>query len=315
MGKTSQSKETYSIDQSIEHFLKLIVTRRVIKEKQLNERNITELKKFFELFPYSKCHDQIFMNLAYFVYYDLDGFYNRIQDLRKVKKNSREWHRIQMGEEGDIIFTKKYLDNPNYKSKYPNTRSSKAALAFFRYIDQTLLDHNIKVRALYEDKETNNHEFRIRDDKLAWFCYDYTIKELGLIIEYHGEHCHPKEEDAEWTHLFTNETSAEVYAKDQYKKSVAENKGYEYHVVWHNESINSKNQKLSAIFNNYDIQIPTVYPKHYRTFSLIKPDGKEEIITNLSNITKLYGLSEYRISQLKEGKIQSYGGYQIRKIS
>lgn len=317
MARVSQLKETYTVDQSVEHFLKLLVVRRVIKDKVVSDQNIFELQKFFSHFPYSKCYDQIFMNLAYFVYYDLDDFYNRIQSLRKVKKNSKQWYHIQMGDEGLSVYNKHYFENPNLKNKMPGGRSSKAALSFFRHVDQILKDHNMNVRALYQDNENNKHEFRIRDYNLKWFSYDYTIKELNLIIEYHGEHCHPKKEQigSDWKQFHSNESAEIVFKRDLYKQQIAESKGYKYHVIWHGDSMNVKNQKLTEIFNDFKIAIPVIVPKHYRTFLLTKPNGEEEIITNLDNITKLYGLSEYRISQLKENKIKSYDGYQLRKIS
>ena len=316
MGKTTKSKSDYSLDESVSHFLNLKLTKKILQDKIITPYHHSELHKFFAITNYSQCYDQIMMNVAYFILYDLDDFYTRISKLRSVAKNSEEWHVIQMGEAGKEIFTKKYITNINLQRKSPSTRSSKAALAFFKSVDSLLLAHNITVQAKYDDKESNNHEFRIRDENMRWHCYDYTIKELNIIIEYHGEHCHPKKEQlgTDWRNLFTNETAEEAYVRDLRKQQLAESKGYEYHVIWHGEDANAKNQKIIDIFNNFNLTVPTVYPKRYRRFMLTTPEGTEILITKLKDVEE-YGISEHYLLKLKEGIIESHNGFKLRKVS
>ena len=191
MGKTTKSKSEYTVEEAVERFLKLKVVLEIIKDKQLSDHNISMLSEFFKIFPYANCYDQICKNLAYFVKYDLDNFYSRLEKLRTLKKNSREWHITQMGTVGNDIFIAKYIHNPNMHNKPPGYRTSKSAIEFFKQVDLILSDHNISAIPIYHNGADKNTEFRIRDVNENWFCYDYTVKELNLIIEYNGDHCHP----------------------------------------------------------------------------------------------------------------------------
>lgn len=251
LGKTIKSKTEYSIDESIEHLLKLKVFKAVVGEDYcLEHKNKHELEKFFQVFPYSKCYDQICRNLGFFVKFNLTDFHNRLQKLRATPKNSEAWHHLQMGEAGVAIFRAKYVDNIKLRTKSPSTRSSKAALNFFKEIETNLRRAGFSGRILYEDKETNNHEFRIQDKVTQkWYCYDFTIKDLNVIIEYHGEHCHPRAEQlgSVWRHLYTNESAEVVYQRDQLKEKIANNKGYHFEIVWHGENRNEKVQRITQL--------------------------------------------------------------------
>lgn len=315
MGKTVKSMIDYTVDESIDHLLKLKVVKNILGEININDNQRSELARFFLERPYAKCHDQIFTNIAYFLKYNLTEFSKRLEKLRSLPRNSREWFSVQMGPVGESIFHKKYISNTNLKNKIPSTRSSKAALAFFRSIDQLLESHHIRVNSDYEDCESKKHEFRIRDSNNKWFCYDYTIKELKLIIEYHGEHCHPRSLNSDWRHLFTNETADIVAAKDLYKKQIAENKGFDYHIIWHGDSLLTKNTELIKIFNNFQIVVPLSTPKRYRKFELTTPTGEVIPISNLKDITKQFGISEHYILQMKEQRLESHNGFKLRKVS
>lgn len=325
MARVSQSKHTYTLDQSVEHFLDLIVTKRIVKEKAVTDQNILELKKFFTVFPYGKCYDQIFMNLAYFIRYDLDNFDSRIKQLRSANKNTKEWYKIQMGDEGIIEWKKHYFENPNLKSKEPGGRSSKSALTFFKYIDQVLKEQNINVRSLYQDKENNNHEFRIRDDNMKWFCYDYTIKDLNLIIEYHGEHCHPRKEQivSDWKHFYSGESAENVFRKDFYKQRLAESKGYKYHIIWHSDSSVTKNEKINSIFKEFNrfksdsdgglVSLPKKETVYGRRYIVTLPDGNEVSCKGYKSIIRMYNISNWNIEQLLIGNKKDIDGYRIRR--
>lgn len=213
-----------------------------------------ELEQFFQKFPYAKCYDQIFRNLGYFVKYQLTDFYDRFVKLRAAQKNSKEWHQLQMGSSGVDIFQAKYIDNINLRTKSPSTRSSKAALNFFKAVESNLRAAGFTGRILYEDKEFNNHEFRIRDQSTQkWYCYDFTVKDLGVIVEYHGEHCHPTPSQigTSWRHLYTNENAETVLQRDQRKEQLATEKGLRVITVWHGEDYNFKVQRITQLLLSY----------------------------------------------------------------
>ena len=84
----------------------------------------------------------------------------------------------------------------------------------------------------------NNYtkEFFLRDgDK--FFSYDFTIRSIGLIVEYNGEHVHPnpKLSEAEWSawkSAFGKESADVVYQKDQLKISTASRNGFKVVQLW-----------------------------------------------------------------------------------
>jgi len=221
-----------------------------------------------------------------------------------------------MGHHGIEIFNQKYIHNINLKNKIPGTRSSKAALNFFQKIDQILIDNNIHVRALYEDHNTKNHEFRIRDDQMKWFCYDYTIKDLGIIIEYHGEHCHPKTLTDTWRHIYTNEDAVTVRKRDDRKKKLAEEKGYKYYIVWHSDSEEVKQKIIYEAFSNFTISLPKLpkKKKKYFQFEVTYPDGSSHIIKQANLLIGKYGISEYRLNLMLRGNLDNYNGVSIKRV-
>lgn len=318
MGKTTKSKDEYTIEETISRFLNLKITKNILKDKKVSTQNIKELSLFFTNFPYKNCYDQIIKNLAYFLLYDLSNFEERLIKLRQVKKNSKEWFNIQMGDQGYHIFSGRYLTNENLKNKIPGFRSSLAAKNLFQKIDQILISNNIFVKSDYSDPENNKHEFRIKDTN-RWFCYDYTIKDLKIIIEYHGEHCHPKEADinTNWNHRFSKKSAKECFQEDQYKKSVAEKEGFKYYVIWHSSSNSDKMLKIKEIFEDFKIFVPKVKPvrKKYFAYELILPSGDRKVVKKLSDITKEYNISEYYIRLLTTQKIQDYKGYRINRCA
>ena len=326
MSRIAQSKRTYTIEQSIDHFLKLIVVKRVINNKCILQLHYDELSKFFISYPYHLCYDQIFMNVAYFVLYDLTDYYARLNKLRQVKKNSREWFYIQMGDEGINIYIDKYIRNPNLQSKEAGGRSSKSALKFFRYLDSILLQKEIHTKSLYMDVDVNKHEFRIRSDEPRWYCYDYTIKEFNIIVEYHGEHVHPKKEQigTNWRHIYTKENAETVYSRDEKKRKVAEYNGFKYYVVWHSDSIDTKNEVIKKILENLPDKVPIdtslvncVQEKiviYGRRYIVTTPAGVEEIYKGYKSITQKYDfLTTWQIEQMLNGNKAEFKGFKLKR--
>lgn len=209
---------------------------------------------FFSKYPYANCIEQTCKNLAHFVYHNLDNYYDRFIVLRSEQRNSRQWYKAQMGDKvGEIEYDRKYISNPNMKNS-GRGRSSKSALELFKAIDDILIANNINVKSNYYDNERDKGEFRIRDVSGNWFCYDYTIKSMKIILEYHGEHVHPNknwstEKWNSWKNFYSRLDADEVYKKDAYKQKVAEVAGYQYHVIWHSSGDRQKLDIIGKIFN------------------------------------------------------------------
>lgn len=71
------------------------------------------------------------------------------------------------------------------------------------------------------------NEYFIYDstNKKIYF-YDFYVKELNLIIEYHGVIWHPRKRVQEgWLHPYTKETSEKYYDLDKHKEKLAKDKG------------------------------------------------------------------------------------------
>lgn len=71
------------------------------------------------------------------------------------------------------------------------------------------------------------NEYFIYDstNKKIYF-YDFYVKELNLIVEYHGVVWHPKKRVQEgWIHPYTKETSEKYYDLAKYKEKLAKDKG------------------------------------------------------------------------------------------
>jgi len=82
------------------------------------------------------------------------------------------------------------------------------------------------------------HEWFIYDHTTTRpYFYDLTIPTLSIIIEYHGEAFHPNpkwpsEKWNEWKSAFSNKSANEQRAVDEYKRSLAESKGWTVYEIY-----------------------------------------------------------------------------------
>lgn len=92
-------------------------------------------------------------------------------------------------------------------------------------------------------------EYYINDDGKFWK-YDFTIKELKLIVEYNGTHVHPKPDSlSDWKHVFTKETKNECMKKENAKRLAAEKRGFKVEYVWSDDSHNDSVTKIVEVIN------------------------------------------------------------------
>jgi hypothetical protein len=154
---------------------------------------------------------------------------------------------------------KKWLDTLNNKSdeekldilirklKYTK-RYSKSSILFFDNIFKILeYDYNIKFNKIFYKE---NEYFIYNDKEKELYFYDLTIPEINLIVEYNGIKFHPnkdklsKNEWENWTNLYGNIDAETQYRKDNNKKNIAIEKGYEYLIIWEDETFENKTHKI-----------------------------------------------------------------------
>jgi very-short-patch-repair endonuclease len=79
----------------------------------------------------------------------------------------------------------------------------------------------------------NPHEYVLNKDGKK-YCYDFTIKDLNLIVEYNGTKFHPKSEnDPEFAPIFESQDAVnEIWERDQFKINLAKENGFDVMIVW-----------------------------------------------------------------------------------
>ena len=81
------------------------------------------------------------------------------------------------------------------------------------------------------------------------FFYDFTIRSLKFIVEYNGIKFHPKsEDDHNWKNIYNDTISMEYqFSKDKLKEKSAKDNGFEYHVVFSDDDLKSKQSEIIEI--------------------------------------------------------------------
>lgn len=96
-----------------------------------------------------------------------------------------------------------------------------------------------------------NNEHCIYDtlNKKIYF-YDFYIKELNIIIEYHGIVWHPRKRIQEgWVHPYTKETSEKYYDLDIHKKLLANTVGIDVITIFEDEIITHRKSIIDELHN------------------------------------------------------------------
>lgn len=144
---------------------------------------------------------------------------------------------------------KYYIDKYGYEhgvSKYNKilqkrsigyNKSSKEAYYFFIPIYKYIRKNGISLSDIYWGVGISNEWFINTSDYL--FFYDFTIKPLNIIIEYHGCAFHPKEGELEWSSFYGDNYESK-FKLDMIKKKVAENNGFKYLSVFSDDILKEK---------------------------------------------------------------------------
>jgi hypothetical protein len=119
-------------------------------------------------------------------------------------------------------------------------RSSKEAFSFFIKLYKKIRKLGIKREDIFLGTKKCN-EYWINSD--GFFRYDFTIKSLKIIIEYHGIAFHPKQGDTSWISPF-GKTYDEMTLHEENKIRVAKSKGFSYDIVWSDDDLKEKLHEL-----------------------------------------------------------------------
>lgn len=156
-------------------------------------------------------------------------------------KKGTEKYKIRIEKYGEKI--------KNLRKKYPNRwkisgkRYSDSSKRFFDSI-LSEIEHLQDFTIYYADNEYFIYDY---NNKKIYF-YDFYIKELNFIIEYHGLAWHPKTRIQEgWLHPYTKDTSDLCYDYDKYKENLAKNNNIDILTIFEDEIIYKKQDILNEL--------------------------------------------------------------------
>jgi G:T-mismatch repair DNA endonuclease (very short patch repair protein) len=91
------------------------------------------------------------------------------------------------------------------------------------------LADKVKLDAMYKP---HSKEFFIRKNETVVYRYDFTVLSLKKIIEFNGSywHANPKMYPADF--VVFNMTAQEIWDRDEDKRKLAEQQGFEVLIVW-----------------------------------------------------------------------------------
>jgi hypothetical protein len=107
------------------------------------------------------------------------------------------------------------------------------------------------------------------------FFYDFCLKPLHLIIEFNGEHVHPRKdlltetEWAAWKHAYSKKKAEEVHAYSEIKLATAHRAGYNTLVLWSKDT------------DNLQKAVSFIKAEHERQSYQAKPQTNSEPVGNI----------------------------------
>lgn len=176
-----------------------------------------------------------------------------IEKINKLKIHTKDSMVRRHGEKEGLIKYESYI------TKHSNLfNASKWSIEIIDKIILYLCKYEFKKEDFYYGGN-GSKEYFLREENDIFF-YDFTIPNIGIIIEFNGEHVHPNkssltESDYKlWKQAWTNKTSEECYKYDLKKKELANKNGFEILYVWYNEGIESGVDNCIGFINKYLIK-------------------------------------------------------------
>lgn len=175
-------------------------------------------------------------------YGEEEGTIRYFKNIDRLKyTSSRNYYINKYGEkEGNEIYA-------NILSKrIVFSKSSREAYYFFIPIYKFLRKNGIERSDIYWGVGDSNEWFINMENNI--FFYDFTIKSLNIIIEYHGIAFHPKEGQTEWKSAYGDVSYEDKIVFDKLKETYAIKKGFQYIKVFSDEYlINRQNEIIGYI--------------------------------------------------------------------
>jgi hypothetical protein len=154
-----------------------------------------------------------------------------------VKKDVYSWDALMRKTGGDVEEAKKLREAHlfrilNNNGKYYSKESIVVLNPIYEHIKSKMPDATI----LWKD-----YEYFIRYNN-RFYMYDFTIKEIKVIIEYHGKYWHPREGETSWKNIA--KTYDDAIKTDRLKEKLARDKEYSYYVIWSDDDIQKVSEKI-----------------------------------------------------------------------
>lgn len=137
-------------------------------------------------------------------------------------------------------FLKKYNDKHIAEQHFESLKIKKklggyCSIESFNFFNEIIEKFKLQNYKFYYGAK---NEYFINSGRL--YFYDFFIKDLNLIIEYHGIGFHPNPNWSQnkwlkWKQPFTNKNADEVFAFDQEKKNIALNKNFNFIEIYSDE--------------------------------------------------------------------------------
>lgn len=161
--------------------------------------------------------------------------YGSYENAKKVFKRRQEKWRETLDERFAIETQNLWRSKGSYCSK----ESLELFVPIYNYFK-----HNFCCFLKYADE--GKTEYFINDGN-GFFCYDFVIKDLGLIFEFQGEHVHAnknwdKERLDAWRHAFSGITAEEYFEQYNKKIRVAEEHGFKVIELWESDGLEKNSQ-------------------------------------------------------------------------
>jgi hypothetical protein len=122
------------------------------------------------------------------------------------------------------------------------TKSSKEAYYFLLPIYKFLRVNGIDKSDIFWGVGSSKEWFISIENN--FFLYDFTIKSIKVIIEYHGIKFHPKEGQTDWKPIYGNISYIEKLNLDKIKENIAKEKGFKYFKVYSDEDLKNKQNEI-----------------------------------------------------------------------
>lgn len=171
--------------------------------------------------------------------------YEFLSKLTKEEKSklfgttSKEYFKNKYGDDWE-----KYYKNRQKKIQVKAQRASKESLKFFNKLIPTIEKYNLK----YYIGIPGNNEWFIYDSKEKKInFYDFCIKDLKIIIEFHGSMWHYNPNFNYDRKLPFKTTLEEIKKNDAYKKDLALKNGFKYFEIFDTDDYNKKANELLEI--------------------------------------------------------------------